>query len=160
MTGHGCFNSYLHRISRVSFVGYAYCGPTDELGVEKDDALYKIVRLCSGTPHPEDRPFRPGRANEFNVGEPGQLKSGGAVHGRRYDHQEGSGVRDHLGRGLLHNGEQNVENRGGVPPDNYAPSLRVVSDVDEEEKSASSCTLLLICFVRRWLAKKCSISIP
>jgi len=44
MTGHGCFNRFLHRIGRAPSVGCSHCGPTDELGDEEDDAHHTLMR--------------------------------------------------------------------------------------------------------------------
>ena len=44
MTGHGCFNRFLHGIRRATSVGCSHCGPTDELGDEEDDAYHTLQR--------------------------------------------------------------------------------------------------------------------
>lgn len=43
MTGHGCFNRYLHRIGHASSVEFIHGGPTEKLGDEQDDTPYTIA---------------------------------------------------------------------------------------------------------------------
>lgn len=65
MTGHGCFNRFLHRIGRAPSVGCSHCGPTDELGDEEDDAHHTLQR-CEAFECDRERlvlaigPFDPG----------------------------------------------------------------------------------------------------
>lgn len=65
MTGHGCFNRFLHRIGRAPSVGCSHCGPTDELGDEEDDAHHTLMR-CEAFECDRERlvlaigPFDPG----------------------------------------------------------------------------------------------------
>lgn len=65
MTGHGCFNWFLHRIGRAPSVGCSHCGPTDELGDEEDNARHTLER-CEAFECDRERlvlaigPFDPG----------------------------------------------------------------------------------------------------
>lgn len=44
LTGHGCFNRYLHRISRAPSQGCSHCGPPDDYGEEEDSAHHTLMR--------------------------------------------------------------------------------------------------------------------
>jgi hypothetical protein len=65
MTGHGCFNRFLHRIGRAPSAGCSHCGSTDELGDEEDDAYHTLQR-CEAFECDRERlvlaigPFDPG----------------------------------------------------------------------------------------------------
>ena len=65
MTGHGCFNRFLHRIGRSPSAGCSHCGPPDEYAEEEDDAAHTLIR-CEAFDHDRERlaqqigPFDPG----------------------------------------------------------------------------------------------------
>lgn len=54
ITGHGCFNQFLHRIGRATSLDCSHCGSPDEFSEEEDDSAHTLFR-CEAFQHNRER---------------------------------------------------------------------------------------------------------